>query len=338
LKFSRKQVAAYLEKPDPKIRLVLFYGPDQGLTSTRSDNLIKAKIEDLNDPFLIGYLTGREIKKEPQRLRDEVAAQSLVGGERVVHIKLGNEDISKVLSECLETDNSSIIIIASGDLSSKSPVRKLVEKNKNAAAIPAYLDTSDGLDKLIATKIQEAGMTIDFKAKDYLINNLGSDRMISISELDKLLTYMGPQNEIKLNDVIAIIGDNGAFSIDKIIYPVANGDHQEVERNLSRALDEGQTAIAILRATIRHFQKLHLALGYMEEGKKPVDAIKNIKPPIMYLFNDQFLKQLQKWSIGKVNRALSLLSEAEIACKSTGLPANAICGRILMRLSQAVKK
>jgi len=58
----------------------------------------------------------------------------------------------------------------------------------------------------------------------------------------------------------------------------------------------------------------------------------------MYLFVDQFVQQLEKWSGPKIDRALALLTDAEIKCKTTGLPVKAICGRALMSLSQSVRK
>ncbi len=338
MKFNGKQLASFLKVPDPSFRVILCYGSDQGLVHERTQALLKTKVEDPNDPFRVSHLTGGEIKKDPTRLYDEISTQSLIGGERVILIKLGGEDIAKHVGSCLEDHDSPLIIIEAGSLGPKSPLRKLVEKNKNAITIASYLDDAHGLSKLIDTMVRESGKIIAREGKNYLINNIGSDRLVSRSELDKLITYMGVDTEITLNDVLAIVGDNGAFSLDKITYPVASGNHLETEINLQRAFKEGQTPITVLRATIRHFYKLQLALSYMEKGQTPRDALRAIKPPIMYLFVDQFIQQLEKWSGPKIDRALALLLDAEIKCKTTGFPVKAVCGRALMSLSQAVRK
>ena len=338
MKFNGKQLLDFLKTPDPSVRVILCYGSDQGLVHERSQQLLKSKVADPKDPFRVSHLTSGEIKKNPTCLYDEVSTQSLIGGDRVVFIKLGGEDIAKYIAQCLEDHGSPLIIIEAGPLGPKSPLRQLVEKNKNSIAIPNYLDDARGLSELIDTMAKESGKTVSREGKNYLINNIGSDRLVSRSELDKLMTYMGSNTEIELNDVLAIVGDNGAFSLDKITYTVASGKHLEAEMNLERALKEGQSPITVLRATMRHFHKLHLALSYMEKGQTPRDALKAIKPPIMYLFVDQFVQQLEKWSGPKVDRALTVLSDAEIRCKTTGSPVNAICGRALMSLSQAARK
>ena len=338
MKFNVGKTAAFLRQPDPSIRAVLIYGTDQGLIHERTQLLAKSIVEDLNDPFRVSELTGSEIKSDPARLIDEASAQSLVGGDRVVLVKLGGEDISKPLLQFLDEDlKSSLVILEANELTPRSPVRKLVEKSNNAGAIACYSDDLSALGSLIDTVMRENKKTINSDAKSYLINNLGSDRMVSRGELEKLVTYAGAQAEINLEDAVAAVGDNGALSIDEIIYAVADGNRASLEKNLARAFIEGTSPIAVLRAAIRHYQRLHLASGHMRNGQSSGQAVNTLKPPIIFLVVDRFKRQLDRWPGEKIERALSVLTEAEINCKSTGLPAEAICGRALMSLSQAAR-
>jgi len=338
VKFNAGKSAAYLKHPDPSIRAALIYGTDLGLVHERVTLLAKSIVEDLADPFRVSELTGSEIKSDPARLIDEASAQSLIGGERVVLVKLGGEDISKALLQFLEEDiQSSLVVMEAGDLTPRSPVRKLIEKSDIAATITCYSDNLSALGSLIDMVMRENQKSINSEAKDYLLTNLGSDRMVSRGELEKLVTYCGDQQEILLDDAMAAIGDNGALSIDEIIYAVADGNRAALENNLTRAFVEGTSPIAILRAAIRHYQRLHLAAGFMRQGQSSRQAIKSLKPPVIFLFVDRFNRQLDRWSGKKIERALEVLTEAEVNCKSTGLPAEAICGRALMSLSQAAR-
>ena len=196
MKFTAKQTDAFLKSPDPSIRLVMFYGSDQGLIHERAQTLLKSRVKDPNDPFLVSHLTGAGVKKNPEELFNEASAMSLVGGDRTIVIKLGGEDISKAIEQCLNNKLCSLIIIEAGELGTKSPIRKMIEKGKNAAAIPGYLDNPAGLSELIDTVLNRSNKSIDLESKNYLVNHIGSDRMVSRSELDKLITYMGKKNEI----------------------------------------------------------------------------------------------------------------------------------------------
>jgi DNA polymerase-3 subunit delta len=341
VKFNAGKTAAFLKQPDPSIRVVLIYGSDQGLIHERTQLLAKSIVEDVSDPFRVSELTGSEIKSDPARLIDEASAQSLIGGDRVVLIKLGGEDISKPLLQFLDEEvlssSGSLVILEAGELTPRSPVRKLIEKSDCAGTMACYSDDLSALGALIDTVMRESQKTINSDAKSYLISNLGSDRMVSRSELEKLVTYAGDQVEIDLADAVAAVGDNGALSIDEIIYSVADGNRDSLEKNLARAFVEGTSPIAVLRAAIRHYQRLHLAFGQMQNGQSSAQAVKSLRPPIIFLFVDRFKRQLDRWSGDKIERALAVLTEAEVNCKSTGLPAEAICGRALMSLSQAAR-
>jgi hypothetical protein len=58
----------------------------------------------------------------------------------------------------------------------------------------------------------------------------------------------------------------------------------------------------------------------------------------MFLFVEQFQQQLEVLSKNKVEQVLASLTKAEISCKSTGLPAEAICGRVLISVAQTTKQ
>ena len=60
-----------------------------------------------------------------------------------------------------------------------------------------------------------------------------------------------------------------------------------------------------------------------------------MRPAVFFRFADRFRAQAQRWDRDRVVRALEILTEAELECKTTGVPAEAICQRTLMRLAGA---
>ena len=61
VKFNANQLKAFFKKLDPTFKVVLFFGPDQGLVHERTKTLIKLVVSDIHDPFLISELTGKQI-------------------------------------------------------------------------------------------------------------------------------------------------------------------------------------------------------------------------------------------------------------------------------------
>lgn len=94
MKLSGGRIEAFVARPDPKVRVVLVYGPDSGLVRERVDRLTRAVVEDPADPFRVADLTPAILKEDPSRLADEAAAMALTGGRRVVRLKDATDAIT----------------------------------------------------------------------------------------------------------------------------------------------------------------------------------------------------------------------------------------------------
>ena len=87
----------------------------------------------------------------------------------------------------------------------------------------------------------------------------------------------------------------------------------------------------------RHLQRLHLAAGAMARGQTVDQAVKGLRPPVIFTQVDAFRAQLRQWSTATLAQAMDIVTEAEMDCKTTGMPAEAVCGRALMRVAQAAR-
>jgi len=47
--------------------------------------------------------------------------------------------------------------------------------------------------------------------------------------------------------------------------------------------------------------------------------------------------QIDRWPLGRVAGAMTLVLDAERDCKTTGMPAEVVCSRALMRVAQAAR-
>lgn len=338
MKLAAREVAGFLKSPGPDRHAILIYGNDRGLVRERVETLAHRVVDDLGDPFRVTELQSADVRGDPARLADEVAAQSMTGGRRLVLLRIDGTDISEPLAAVLENyTGSSMLIVEAGELAPRAPVRKLFEADKEAVAIACYADDERAIDSLIDTVLGAHGISAQPDAKNHLLKQLGSDHMVSRRELEKLALYAGEKTSVSLEDVVQIVGDNGALSLEEIAYATAGGDGDQLERLLARAFRESQSPVSILRAVLRHFQKLHLAAGAMGQGKSPEQAMKQLRPPILFLFAGRFRRQLGLWTLGRTRSAMALLGEAERDCKSTGLPDEAVCHRALIRLAMAAR-
>ncbi len=339
MKIAPRNIESFLKAPPTDLHAVLVYGPDSGLVRERGKALIHAVVDDPADPFRIVELRAAELRDDPARLFDEAAAMSLTGGRRAVNLRDAADAHAGPLDDFLSDPvGDALIVVEAGNLGPRSKLRKLFEDSKAAgAAIPCYADEGRALSDVVSKTLADAGLRASRDAMAYLVANLGSDRMVSRSELEKLVLYMAGQSEVSLDDAMACVGDSAAMTLDDLVYSVAGGDLARLPRMQDRAIQEGIEPTAILRAAGRHFQRLHACAGLMAEGAPADSAVKSLRPPIFFRQADAFRDQLRLWRRTDLDRALDWLSEAEKNCKSTGFPAETVCHQTLLRLAASAR-
>jgi DNA polymerase-3 subunit delta len=338
MKLTGARLTSFLRSPDPKVLAVLIYGPDHGLIRERAQTLAAAVTGDPTDPFRNVDLEPSVLRSEPSRLLDEAAALSFSGGRRAVRVRDATDGLTKTLEDFLEdTTAEALVIVEARELTTRSSLRRLFENSGNGVAMACYADTENTLGELVDETLRGDGLTLSPEASGFLASNLGADRGITRSELEKLAVYMGGPGTVTLDDAAAAVGDCSGMSVDSVIYATFGGNPRALDRMLQKALAESVQPVAILRATARHLQRLHLASSLVAAGRTPDQAMQALKPPVFMMFKTRFRKQLRLWSGDRLAAAFDIVTQAELDCKTTGLPAEAICGRALFRLAQAAK-
>lgn len=339
MKVKPRDIPALVKNIGPHVRAVLVFGRDEGLARERADLISKQIAPDLSDPFQVAKPSSDDLKNAPSLLLDEVAAISMLGGRRLVRMDgVGNEVTDSVKLVLAGTQGDGLLVMTAGDLKPSSSVRKLFEAEKTALAIPCYEDSARDLMGLVQAVLADANLTVTQDAVAYLVDNLGSDRMISRGELDKLVLYKGTEGgQVTLADAEACVGDTAALGLNQIAEAVTAGNLSMLEKLLERARVSGENAIAIIRTLQNRMMRLHLARGHMDCGMSAGEALGKLRPPVFFGERDKFQREVSMWSARKVEQALDILREAELDCKTTGNPADVICARALLRLTKAAR-
>ncbi len=338
MKIAPGQINAFLQKPDPALRVILIYGPDAGLARERADMLAKKTVPDINDPFRTATLTGSVIGEDPARLADEVAAQALGGGSRLVRVQSATEGMAAALKSLLDDwpPTDALLLIEAGDLDKRSKLRALCENAPNAAAIACYVEEGAVRQRVINDILQAEGLGIARDALTLLIEVLPPDRLAMRSELDKLALYARSartQKQITVEDVQAVVQDAGAAELDDLIFAVGSGESKRAMLLLERLFDEQTSPVALLRAAQRHFLRLQWARHQVDSGVSAAEAIKRLQPPVFWKHQDTMAGQLRRWTRVRIETALARLFEAEAAVKRTGTPDTALTAQLLLSLA-----
>jgi DNA polymerase III subunit delta len=343
VKLGAQQAERFLRQPS--VPAVLVYGPDQGLVRERVERLIGAVLDDPKDPFRLTELGADALRGDPGRLLDEARALCLAGGRRVVRLRQASDQVTAACRALLGIGRlEALIVIEAGELGPSSSLRRLVEGDPHAAAIPCYRDEGRDLGTLVDRLLAEQDLEIEPEARAYLVEHLGADRGITRSELAKLALYFddpgadrATRRRVTLEAAVQVVGDSAALDLDDLVHAATLGEAAQVERCLDRLLGEGQAPVRLLRALANHLSRLHQLAGRVEGGESIGQAIERARPPIHFRRRSSFEAELRWWPAARAATALSSLLDAEIGCKTTGWPAGALCRRAVLQVCLAAR-
>jgi DNA polymerase-3 subunit delta len=332
MKIAGGRVESFLNRPDPALSAVLLYGPDEGLVRERAQRLVRAVLPDPQDPFGLSELGVDAVRSEPALLVDEARALSLGGGRRVVRLRQATDQLSAACRALLDLPSlAALVVVDAGELGAASSLRRLFEAAPNAATIACYRDEGRALADTVHQQLATLGLRPDAEAETFLVERLGVDRGITMSELAKLDLYLAPAaggrapRPVTLQDVAAVVGDSAALGLDDLVHAAALGQAAEVERSMGRLLGEGQAPVRLLRALANHFGRLYQLACLVESGEPAERAIEKARPPINMRRRGSFKAALRRWPAAALAQQAGLLLEAEIGCKTTGRPAAELC-------------
>lgn len=337
MKIPPRNIDAFIKKPDPAVRAVLVYGPDQGLIQERAGALGRGIVADLNDPFNAATLTADQLRDDPARLGDEAFAISMMGGARLVRVMDAADALTPLLKAYLASPADGTLVVLTADaLGSKSGLRRLFENAPNAAAIPCYLAEAGTLQTQIRQEIQKAGYAIESDAAAWLAQQLTGDHLMARSEIEKLVLYMAntpPGTRITLDDAQACCGQGGARSLDDLVFAAGGNQPDIAMRSFRQLIDEGTPLIVIQRSLQTHFRRLHYVHALLAAGDTLDGAMKQLNPQVFYKWVDSFRAQIHRWSPGALEDILTRLAQVEADCKKTGTPAETLTAQAILSLA-----
>jgi DNA polymerase-3 subunit delta len=290
---------------DRAVRVVLFYGPDQGLVSERAAALAEKSVTDSSDPFQLVRIDGADLAADPARLSDEANTIGLFGGQRAIRISATTKPLGAAVEPVLRTPPlDAIIILEGGDLSRTNGLRVMIEKARTGLAVPCYADQGRSLDALIDPVLGEHGLSIERDARTLLLSRLGADRQLSRREIEKLALYALGSAKIERHHVDAIVGDASAREIDDVVDGVFSGALGRLDHAFTRLSASGEDSGVMLGFVMRHAQALLLARQGIDAGRSSVADASASMRGVPFTRRKDVETALNRWSSEQLGRAI----------------------------------
>lgn len=339
MKVTGRGIDGFVNKPPAEIAAILLYGHDSGMVRERANRLAATAVSDISDPFAVTRLDADAVAKDPALLVDSAGAMPPFGGKRLVMVNQGGSALLKACKALIAAPppESLTIITADSEVNTRSALVKAFEDSPRAAAMGCYADTGQSLAAMAKQVFDEAGITADRDAMQWITSHLGADRMASRSEIEKLVLLAGKGGHLDLETTRASLGDGATITTSDIIHAAASGQRPQLSKALERATAEQITGENIIRAAMGYFHRLFRISASMEEGLSRDQAFKAIKPPVFFSERDMIEDHLRYWNAQRCQKAISRLAEAELQSRR-GVDSSVTAAQALISLSLVVRR
>ncbi len=335
MKLAPRDAHAFFAKPDLTKAGLLIYGPD----AMRISLIRKDLAQTITGPegeaeMRLTRLSGAEVRKDPAQIADASRASGFFPGQRIVVIENAGDGLAKPLTETLEgwQPGDAFLLVTAGQLTPRSPLRKLFETAPNALAAAIYADPP-GRDDVEAA-LARAG--IQNTSPDAMRDLLALAQVIDPGDLrqtlEKLSLYKsGDPSPVTPDDVAAIAPAITDAGLDEVIASVADGAVADLAEALPRLAGQGTQPTGVCIALNRYFRQLHAAAAHPQG---PDQALARARPPVFGPRRDRMARQARDWGSARLESILGLIVDADLTLRSaSAAPQRAIVERLMIRIA-----
>lgn len=335
MKLVGAAASRFFSKPEPDRCGLLIFGTDAMRVALKRQEVIAALIGPEGESEMrLTRMTAADLRKDPAVVQDAMKAQGFFPGPRVTFVEEAGDAIAPILKSALADwqAGDAMLVVTAGSLSKASALKKLFETHPNAYAAGIY-DDPPSREEIEATLAKAGLKEIDREAmNDLLALARELDPGDFRQTVEKMALYkFDDATPLTSIDVIACSPATIEAAVDDILNIVAEARASEVGPLMQRLEGQGINPVTLCIGAMRHFRALHAAAsapGGASEG------IARMRPPIFGPRRDRMLKQAQSWGMHRLEQALGLITDTDLALRSSArAPAMAVMERALIRLA-----
>jgi DNA polymerase-3 subunit delta len=344
---NRADQERFLSGPPKDAKACLIYGRDRGGVRERADLLAGKVVPRPDDPFDTALLTEGDMDADGARLSDELAAISMLGGRRLVRLRLSGEKSGpdKAAAEALKThldggfNPEAFFLVEAGNLGRDSALRRAGEGAKaGCSVIPVYEDEAGDVTRMIKDALAKENVRLTQDALVLLASRLPKERGVARQEIERLVLFLEPGSGATAgpDDLTGFMGVEPDASLSDAASDAFGGRLGEALAGLRRAFAEGEGGPAAVRAAGMHLQRLRKIDVLAHSGASLPEAIK--AAGVFWKAERETTRQARVWTGAALDAAQAEILDADRACKTAGSPDLLLAERLFLGLAGRARR
>lgn len=298
--------------------LYFIYGEEEFLLERSVQRLIgKLVSADFRDFNLTQYF-GKECRVE--QLIENALTLPMFANRRVIHVKRAEElqaDALDQLAAYLASPSPDCCILLQATKIDQR--RKFFSELKKADLLVEFKKLRDeNLPGFVRKEVEACGKRVDPEAAEMLVYYSGNNLRELVSQIEKLVAFIGERQQITVSDVRAMASDTKTDTVFELANALGNRDLARSQRQLQTLLRDTDALYMMLGALARHFRQLCLIREMLERkaGKSEISKSLKINP----YFLDGMLAQAKKFRLDEFPGIFTQMHDIDVGMKSGGRP------------------
>jgi len=268
---------------------------------------------------------------EPQAIVSAAQTLPWLASQRVVLVReaeaLPRAADPALVAYCKQPSPSTCLIFTAQRAEASRALLALLLKLPWAVRFRRLLarDLTAWIEQRLATR----GCRITSEASAALIEAVGNDLRLLATEIDKLVTFVGTQQAIGVESLIALTGDMRESSAFELARLLSTGDLAGAMRAWEKFASSGEYPGLALGAIIHHVRQLWRIKLAQHAGTSPERLARELNIPAFTI--RRLSTQAAALGTEQLRQWLEALLEADQTLKRSGLPPRSVFERLILR-------
>jgi DNA polymerase-3 subunit delta len=343
---NRAEIDRFLAAPGTAIRAAVIHGRDHGVVRERAQTLAQAATDRPDDPFDVALITEGDLGADDGRLEAELMAVSMMGGRRLVRLRLTGEwgPAERIAGDALtrhlqgELNPDAFLLVEAPTLRRDSPLVRAGRDSPACAVIACYEDEPGELARMARESLAKDGVALTAQAVEAFVARLPHDRGVARQEIERLFLYLGPGRRTPATpeDLADFFGVEPDATLGDAAVSAFGGRLPAAHGELRLAFQEGEGGVAAVRAMLSHLARLRRVGLAREAGASPQAAAKSAG--VFWKIEREVLRQAQAWTPAALARPAADILAAESACKTAASPDRLIAERLAFQIAGRARR
>jgi DNA polymerase-3 subunit delta len=286
----------------------LFYGENEGHKEEAINAIIKNR-ENINFYF------ESEILNDIQSFFESLITKSFFDNGKTIVIKKVSDKIKELINDIIEKKLNDIkIILIAGELTKKSKIRNLFEKDKELVCAAFYPDNYQSLNYIVNNFFKEKQIPISREIINLLIERSNGSRLHLKNELLKIENYTASKKKVSFEDIQKLTNLSDNYHMSELVDNCLAKNKNKLKKIINENNFSNEEVISILRIFLYKTKRLY-DLKKISYNKNLENVVSNFKPPIFWKDKEIVKQQLSNWKLDKIKSLLIEIQKTEFLVK-----------------------